>query len=243
MKNVQENLTNLTSLWSTVGKSFNTFTDRDNLQSSYLKNAQWPNRIWTHKKVTLHDVVLIQQRMQKNPLSVFSYFKTSQNSEVVLTQHGFSLKSVQYGMSLPLQQTYQTTKNLHVVTINNEREAELWSATFKKAFGYYISPEIIVKTQNLIPYALVYEANQLIGTFILYITNHTAGIHSLGILPEMRKKGYATEIMLYVLNLAQQLKAELVTLQASEMAKNIYLKLGFSLDFMMENYEVSTHKK
>lgn len=64
-------------------------------------------------------------------------------------------------------------------------------------------------------------------------------MHSLGIIPQKRKQGFATEIMRHTLNKAIDQNLSLATLQASEMAKEMYLKLGFSLDFLMKNYGVA----
>ena len=59
-----------------------------------------------------------------------------------------------------------------------------------------------------------------------------------GIIPSQRKKGYGKEVMYNVLNLLIDNNYDLATLQASEMAKNMYSKMGFSLDFIMENYKL-----
>ena len=74
----------------------------------------------------------------------------------------------------------------------------------------------------------------------MYTTGKTLGVHALGIDPDQRKQGYATEIMHHVLNKGIDQGASTATLQASEMAKNMYLKMGFTHDFLMENYQLKT---
>ncbi|WP_073177710.1 GNAT family N-acetyltransferase [Flagellimonas flava] len=113
----------------------------------------------------------------------------------------------------------------------------------KKAFGYGINPETLAKTWKHIPYYLIFDDREPVGTIILYQTGQVAGVHSLGILPQRRKQGYATEIMKHILNMALDKGATLATLQASEMAKNLYTKMGFSLDFIMTNHCLPTIEK
>ena len=52
----------------------------------------------------------------------------------------------------------------------------------------------------------------------------------------MRKRGFAEETMAYILNKAIDNQVEYAYLQASELGKNIYLNMGFVMDFIMRNY-------
>lgn len=141
-------------------------------------------------------------------------------------------------MSLQLNNKFIIGMKLDFKRVENESDAKTWSNSFRKAFGYEISLQIITKTKEEIPFYLVYLEEELIGTVILHITKNIAGIHSLGILPEKRKQGFATQIMHHTLNKSIDQNLSLATLQASEMAKDMYLKLGFSVDFLMENYQI-----
>lgn len=145
---------------------------------------------------------------------------------------------MQYGMSLELKNNFKPSKDLRLKKAETTNEIGLWCKAFKQAFNYSISEPTLEKTKNTIPYFLVYDNKDLVGTIILYITGNTAGVHSLGIIPEMRKKGYATEIMYQILNQAIKENAKTATLQASEMAKNMYSGMGFSTDFLMHNYQL-----
>ncbi len=62
------------------------------------------------------------------------------------------------------------------------------------------------------------------------------GIHSMGIIPEMRGKGFAEQMMRTILNQAVEQGFERATLQASSMGKGLYLKLDFEQQFAMSNY-------
>jgi predicted acetyltransferase len=85
---------------------------------------------------------------------------------------------------------------------------------------------------------LIYDYEDIVGTVICHQTQNTIGIHSLGILPNMRGKGYATEIMYNVLNKGLEQGCNLATLQASKMAKSMYEKMGFTTEFIMRNYKL-----
>ncbi|MGG6231983.1 GNAT family N-acetyltransferase [Tenacibaculum sp. SDUM215027] len=240
MKKIVSNINNLTSLWKTAAAPYQGYRKETSFESAYIENAQWPNRIWTNLSPSENQLKEVQQQMiSKNNRFTFSYF-TLPNQENNMELDGkIQLKSTQYGMSLELKEKFETQRNIDFKRVENKENAQLWSRSFQQAFGYEINSEIVLKTAENIPYYLVYFEQELIGTVILYTTNTIAGLHSLGIIPEKRKQGFATEIMRHTLNKAIDQNLSLATLQASEMAKEMYLKLGFSLDFLMKNYGVA----
>jgi len=63
-----------------------------------------------------------------------------------------------------------------------------------------------------------------------------AGIHSMGILPAQRRKGYAEEILIHMLHAAKLEGAAYATLQASEMGRGLYAKMGFQQDFQIKTF-------
>ena len=237
-KLIQANLHNLGSLWQTASQPFGTYFEQEAIRFGYIAGAQWPNRIWTHQPLTPILLKSIKQVAYTNqaPL-IFSHFRESlSNAEVPITNQGFELKSTQYGMSMPLQQPFSYKTPLTFTKVSNIAEAQQWSNAFKACFGYTISIETLQKSWKQIPYALIWYQKEVVGTVILYLTGQVAGIHSLGILPTKRGKGFATQAMYQVLNQAHDLGATLVTLQASTMAKKMYKEIGFTQQFTMENY-------
>ena len=237
MKKVVSNINNLTSLWKTASAPYQGYYKGTSFESAYIENAQWPNRIWTSPSPSLKQVEEIKQEMNTDYKQfTFSYFTLSNQENHIENESKLTLKSIQYGMSLPLENKFKTQKDIDFKRVENKEEADIWSNAFFKAFGYEINTATILKTKETIPYYLVYFEQELVGTVILYTTNTVAGLHSLGIIPEKRKQGFATEIMRHTLNKAIDNNLSLATLQASEMAKEMYLKLGFSLDFLMKNY-------
>ncbi|WP_281980177.1 GNAT family N-acetyltransferase [Tenacibaculum mesophilum] len=241
MKKIASNINNLTSLWKTAATPYQGYHKETSFESAYIQNAQWPNRIWTNLSPSKNQLKEVQQQMLgEGKLFTFSLFTLSSQENNMELDAKIKLKSTQYGMSLELKEKFETQRQIDFKRVKNKEEAGIWSNAFFKAFNYEISTATILKTKETIPYYLVYFEQELVGTIILYTTNTIAGLHSLGIIPEKRKQGFATEIMRHTLNKAIDQNLSLATLQASEMAKEMYLKLGFSLDFLMENYILNT---
>ncbi|ETN95486.1 GNAT family N-acetyltransferase [Zhouia amylolytica] len=229
------NINNLTNLWTVAGEVFQGYSEHNGVYCSHIKNTQWPNRLWTDTPLSAGLKHQLKGSMEKIPGLTFSYFNNGHTSPFQ-TDPDFMLKSKQYGMSMELTEKFGSKKIFDFRTVTNREEAELWSKAFHLAFNYNISVETVLNTMNTIPYILVSEEEVLVGTVILHITEQVAGIHSLGIVPSQRKKGYATEIMYHIMNEAIDSDSKLATLQASEMARAMYEKMGFTTDFLMENY-------
>ena len=88
-----------------------------------------------------------------------------------------------------------------------------------------------------VDYLIGIHGSQSIGTAVLYRDSpNLAGIHSIGVVPDHRRKGYAEDLLNHVLILAKKQGAIYATLQASSMAKGLYLKTGFREDFRLKNF-------
>ena len=236
MKNVKRNINNLTHLWALAGQAFQGFEEKLTYTIAKINNTEWPNRIWSTSTLSEESLKEIGLKMKEYPELTFSCFNEIQEDNSLETQHLFALKSLQYGMSLPLNGKNEIKRELECILVDDEAKALLWSTAFSEAFGYQIATNVVVKTCDDVRYFLIYDHGNIVGTVMLVITNNVAGIHSLGIIPAQRKKGYAWSIMQHVLNKAIDLNCDIATLQASEMAKNMYLKMGFTVDFLMQNY-------
>lgn len=238
MKKKELNIKNLTYLWELVGKAINGYHKRENIFCSHIEKLEWPNRVWTDKPLNEKNIQMIKEIMANDKKLIFSYFNEDANESLLKKDSHFKLQSIQYGMSLPLSHKFQINKTIDLVKVNDLASAELWSTSFYESFQYKISIETILKTQNQVQYFLTQDEKELLGTAILFVTHDVVGIHSLGIVPNKRKQGFASEVMYHILNWAIDQRLSLATLQASDMAKGMYLKMGFSLDFLMENYKL-----
>ncbi len=235
MNTIKENINNLTSLWQLASQSFNQFTEDENYCKSAIKYAEWPNKTWLKSDLTETKMNQVKMELNTNLNLVFSFFNIDNTEPIPL-----HLKSIQYGMSLHLVEKFKTSKRIIFQKVETLKDAELWKDTYYKSVKYKISPEIIIAIKDKTDFFLVYYKNEIIGTIVTYKTGKTIGIHSLSVLPNHRKKGYAMEIMLHILNQSLSENFNLVTLQASKMAKHMYEKIGFVTEFTMENYKNKT---
>lgn len=244
MTNKKLNISNLLDLWKNATEPFNTFNGDEHLGYCFIKNSQWPNKIWlkkNHNVSILNDISLLLKSGLDN--QTFTYFdKDSEKINLVFDYYGFEQVSAQYGMSLILKEIdhLKTKPFIKLDLVTDVNKAGLWSNNFKKAFGYLISKETINKTFQKINYYNIFLNNDIVGTVICHKTLTTLGIHSLGIIPAMRGKGLATQIMYKIINDAKIGGSQIVTLQASQMAKSMYEKMGFKTDFLMRNYKLKT---
>jgi N-acetylglutamate synthase-like GNAT family acetyltransferase len=115
--------------------------------------------------------------------------------------------------------------------------AKTWSQLFQDAFGYEISIDTVYKTKNSIEYYIGKHNGVPVGTAVLFVDSHgIAGIHSMGIIPSQRRKGYAEKLLIHMMNIAKIKGAAYATLQASDMGKGLYFKTGFQQDFIIKTF-------
>lgn len=240
MKNsnlIHENIDNLTGLWKTVGTPFESYHKNKNLEYCQIENSGWPNKLWFRADISESDAENAIEIMQRNSGLILPYFDIYQsNSNEILESKGLKVKTEQVAMALQLQQKFTYESNLDFKRVTNEDDAKIWAALYPDAFGYVISKEILIQNYNQVHFYLFSLDSQPIGTCMLFQTGNTIGIHGVGVIPEMRRKGFAEEIMKFALNLFIDLKAEYALLQASAMGKDIYTRLGFEDLFVIKNY-------
>lgn len=238
MKNIKPNINNLTSLWQQVSEPLNSYFKGNNFYYSYLEISEWPNRLWLNKDIDQKVIDLVKNKLATiSDNLIIPYWNIYNNkSYQLLEKNGFELKFDQIGMSLKIKQSYKGNNHFKILKVTNEKEAIVWSELFEKSFGYFINPILLKNTLNSIDYYIAYHKKELVGTGILYRTDNISGIHSVGIIPNQRRKGYAELIMKLLINQSIKHKSEYIMLQASDMGLGLYLKLGFKEDFRIKNY-------
>tara|TARA_B100000809_G_scaffold178239_1_gene175818 strand:- start:4460 stop:5194 length:735 start_codon:yes stop_codon:yes gene_type:complete len=238
MNNIKLNIENLTSLWQTVSEPFNSYFSETNFDYSLIENSEWPNRLWFNKEINKDTIALAKEKIisTSTNLTIPYWDIYNSNSFELLEQDGFNLKFEQIGMSLKAPHIFTELKDLSLKKVSTEEEAKLWSILFSKSFGYFTNPALLTKSQKNTNYYIAYNQNEAVGTGILHTTNNISGIHSVGIIPEQRRKGFAEQIMKLLINQSIKINSDSITLQSSNMGKGLYLKLGFEEQFMIKNY-------
>ncbi|WP_139959356.1 GNAT family N-acetyltransferase [Flavicella sediminum] len=235
---INDNLQNLTDLWKTAGRAFNAYEKTSNFDFCEIKGSAWPNRIWFQKPITEENLPIIQQKLTtaSSYITLPIWQLPNKKQETLLKENGFKLRFEQVGMSLKIDEAFAIATDFKIQRVTNSTQIKIWADLFFQAFKYVISIETIEKTLQDIPYYIAYDKDTPVGTAIAYASNNSMGIHSVGIPPEMRRRGYAEQLMKQLINLALSQQMEYVSLQASAMGKNIYLKLGFTELFVIQNY-------
>jgi GNAT superfamily N-acetyltransferase len=235
---IHANIENLAALWKQASIPFDGCVEKEKFSYAEVQHSEWPNRIWFNGDITEELIAAAAKSIADKP-TVFTlpYWDIyNSNSFELLDALGFQKKTEQVGMSLKLHEPFTQTIQLEHKRVSDHVTAKLWSDLFKQAFGYYINEEILMRTYKEIEYYIAYYEAQPIGTAILYNTGNISGIHSVGVIPEMRRKGFADDMMAFILNRAIASHAAYATLQASAMGKGLYLKLGFKEEFIIRNY-------
>ena len=233
-----KNIENLTALWKTVGNQFNGFQEQQGAQYSEVKDTQWPNRIWFHNKVNQEKINDLKNNLKTitSNMTIPIWNIYSKNDTKIIEENGFNLKFEQVGMSLKLETSFELQKDFRLILVTNTNEANIWAKLFEKSFGYVIGSKTVESTLKTINYYIAFDGNLPIGTALSFETNNTIGVHSVGIPPKNRRLGYAEQIMKHLINQAVKNNNDYMVLQASEMGKGLYQKLGFKSDFMIRYY-------
>ncbi|MBL4650758.1 MAG: GNAT family N-acetyltransferase [Aureispira sp.] len=235
------NIHNLTSLWKTAALAFDSYQALPYFDYAYVEGAQWPNRLWFHQDLTKASVLAAKLILEKTPTPlIIPYFDIYNNrSFELLEAEGFQISLEQIAMFLKPKELVQEKANFHLQKVSNKIQANLWAKLFKQAFGYLISPETVLRNLPYLSYYIAYDNGQAIGTGLTNLTHQTVGVHSIGVPPTMRRKGFAEAIMINLINQAIEDQVETITLQASKMGKGLYLKLGFQEQFEIKSYRLN----
>lgn len=243
MNLIQENIKNLTSLWELAADRCGILQQYPGYSISWIPGSDWPNRLWFTQEVNQKQMNLAIEQAKIHNLGI-SIWDGIDIPHDRLEEAGLDLKSELAGMSLNLKNLSLSKKELEVIRVNETLEAGEWSSLFKEAFGYRIDSYTILNTSKEVNYFIARYNKQPVGTAVLYQHNdEIAGIHSMGIIPSMRRKGFAEELLHSVINVAQSSGAQFATLQASSMGKGLYLKTGFQEQFSFKTYNNKTQNK
>lgn len=230
------NIDNLTQLWRVLGSQ--------RITKFGYQSHSWPHRLWVpwneyHK--TDHANELIESEVS----GLFPVWDAS-------SQHSRSTLSRLEGAGAPmyLQQTamyidldsYDGNQEypLEIVKINDIGDVVTWCDIVEKSFGYSVVKEVFhkVKDNPDVHLFLGMDGEQAVATSLLYKTGDVMGLHQVGVLPGVRKKGIATSITTSLLDYAKTLGCSLLTLQASTAGRNLYKRLGFEEQFVMKTFKV-----
>ncbi|MFC5046988.1 GNAT family N-acetyltransferase [Aquimarina hainanensis] len=235
----RKNIDNLVSIWELVGNQFEAYKDSEEYACVFIENSNWPNRLWFKERITKTGIENVENQLKKVGAPMILPFWDLYDiiPSDFFDKKGYTIAFEQIAMYYTLGNQFTDTIGVTLHKVQTEEEASQWAIAFESSFGYQIMTEIVYKTSDKIAYYVVKENKRVVGTVLLHNTEDVMGIHSLGILPEERKKGYADQIMKKSLNIAQDQGCKHAVLQASSMGRSLYLRLGFKEQFLIKNYE------
>lgn len=94
-------------------------------------------------------------------------------------------------------------------------------------------------------YLTVYQEETLIAVIGMHLSEIDAHVTNITVDPKWQKKGLGTCLMKLMIDYAQQNGCQLVSLEVradNKVAKKLYQKLGFTVNFVRPNYYQDVHK-
>lgn len=238
---VLENIHNLTAIWQRVNEQAGVHTAGSAFDFGVLTYSEWPNRLWFHHEPTLGSVHAAKRIAQSAPVKlVLPYWDIYTQSHCkLLESQGFECLFEQVGMVMDLKKTVSVDQDIRMKAVDTQSDARLWEALFQQAFGYSIHHSLLLLQLKGIQFFIAYQEDSPIGTVVLSHENEEViGVHSMGIVPAMRRKGFAEQLMHKILQQSVAKGFGYATLQASSLGKGLYLKLGFEEQFTLKNYSL-----
>ncbi len=242
------NLNNLTQLWQHYGSQL--LYNDDQLRLN--ENISWPNRVWADMTTPVSISNLKQVVNTAPSTALFPLWPTITKDGSAATQAAvdalvhqspdwqLAMQHTAMALELNKQQlinTHTTTRYpIHIKRLRDNSDIAAWVATGSKAFNYTIDVNVITPllaredTQILLAYN---EHFQPVATGLLLKTDDVVGIHQIGVPAEYQGKGYATQMMHFLIQCAKKWQADYAVLQASKSGRPVYQKLGFVDQFLI----------
>ncbi len=240
----QAHLENLTQLWMRMGARPCPLEGME----SFLISDSWPNRCWPNTLVFDDDSASIAQGIRQMPKASIVPVTdlrsaTTTDLESLLTSNGFEIRSEQKAMYLDLKDyPVKAQSTLKLAPVSSGQDIDIWTDIASTSFEYKIDPAVIrkVAVDPDVRLLMAYVDDRPVATIMLFMTDTICGIHQLGVLPEYRGQGIAGKLMQDIIALCSTLNGRYITLQASMAATWLYKALGFTQQFNIHNWSMSS---
>lgn len=169
------------------------------------------------------------------------------NLKDILIRKGFIFKDNEYGMYLNLKKYIPVSLNkLQIKQVLNKEELKKFDEVHINSFGNINAFEFVYS--KIPPKAYGKKARyrfyngyintKVVTTGALVFFADVVGVYFLVTLPEERKKGYATDMMNYLLQIAKKEKESLAILQATKAGHHIYENIGFKNCCLFQEFKL-----
>ena len=236
---IQENILNLTSLWRYAARPFGGIVEGEGYGIARIPDTEWPNKAWIESSCPYPARVLSEIRAQlETGMTLTVFGQPTAALSAVLEQLDMRLNFQLTAMSMEPWEPAFCLPDSDIRQVKTPEDIYWWCLVFYSAFGYRIAESVVAASLDKVNYYLLEDEGVPVGTLALYQTGGVTGVHSMGVSPKARGRGLATQAMYHSLECARSSGSSLVTLQASEMGRGLYEKLGFSQDFILNNYKL-----
>lgn len=177
---------------------------------------------------------------------------TPLNLQEILMYKGFFHKENDYGMYLKLKNYFPKNPcKLQIKRVSNIKELRAFDDVHVKSHGNPDAFDVILKNipenayRGKSPFRMYIGSynDKVVTTGVLVLYSDVAGIYYIVTDPKKRRKGYATDMMYYILKEAKKENYEMAVLQASDVGKKVYEKVGFKecclfKEFVLKNVSI-----
>lgn len=246
------NIDNLTGLWEAMGAT----AVGPDIGPVLRVSQRWPDRLWfnvqpPHEYADVQRLIDVARAASRRLLvPVWCRDESEQPRQAGRTDVpslGRELGAA--GFTVAFEQTLMASSlaglrpnastGVDVELQRVEGDTSGWADVASRSFGYTVPAAV---TDHLVGNAgasliIARQGGQAVGTGLLYAHEQTAGLHMLGVVPEARRKGFAREIMVRLLDEATARGFGLATLQASRMGEGLYRQLGFESQGRLLNFQ------
>ena len=239
MNSQEMNINNLTQLWELGAKRNGFLFKNENYSIAKIPYSDWPNKLWLKMPANSKLLAVILQENSSEKFTI-SLWEEDPKLHHKLIDMNYTQSNELIGMSLNLDGFVKKQERLALKRVYNPDQAKRWSELFEMGFGYRISQSTVESTMDEIQYYIAGYNGFELGTVVLFVhPAEIAGIHSMGVIPEFRRQGFARNILIEVLAKAKLTSAKMATLQASKAGEPLYKEIGFKENFKLYNYQLN----
>lgn len=199
-----------------------------------VDSSGWSNRFCL-VKMNQDTIPHIIEGIQNHTPNLISYTKECAPESLTdkLRELGYEVSKEQTGMLFRIEDDFEVAEGDRspcIQRIDLERLEE-WSNVTAEAFpkpSEYRSFRLLMEQhpEKLAFFGYV-EDGKMLGTTMVYKKGPNPGIHEVAVLPGLRGKGIARKLVMAALEECKKEGFEMASLQASELGRGLYKRLGF----------------
>lgn len=176
------------------------------------------------------DQIIADSKNGSPALTTFTEELVPEGTKEAFADRGFSLMLSQHGMIFEAGTAFDKKADPHITRLYAE-DVSRWVDTMMLGFAHEkeredIPYERMINSPDLYFLAFM-EDGQILGTTILHLVEGYSGLHEVSVDPAFQGRGIATKLVTHTLQLIDKAGTGGAALQASDMGRPVYERLGF----------------